>query len=186
MVRRNMKTYSLPELQSIAHEAFKLHWMISHGYTAADLLSLYSNYWGEVESDEEGMFDFWNWLNDVGFNGELWPCLNEFLDCEFKDVNLMHQLLSPDQYSSYLSLLGQIMSDNDHPTKHLSDVKEGDVLLYDGCQYVATTDAYMTNTDIGKEWNVEVESDEGPEEYLYASYFHNGEVQFIPNEEVAA
>ena len=43
---QNFKTYSIPELQSIAHEAFKFHWMISHGYTVADLLGLYSDYWG--------------------------------------------------------------------------------------------------------------------------------------------
>lgn len=181
---KNNNMLSLPELQHVAYEAFKLHWMTAHGYTAADLLEKYSDYWGEVETDTEGMYDFWNWLNDTGFNGEIWPSLQEFLDHEFKDVNLMYQLLNAEQYSAYLSLLSKICYDSDYAVRHLSLVKSGDVLLYDGCKYVATTDAYKTNTEIGSEWNVEVTSNEGTEEYLYASYFAHGEVQIIlPSEE---
>lgn len=173
------KRYTLEEIQQIGYEAFKLNWLITHGYTAADLLAKYSDYWGEVESDEEGMVDFWNWLKNTGFNGEIWPCFKEFLDNEFQDVSLMYRLFALNQYTFYLGFLPQIMGTG-YPTKHLSDVKAGDVLLYDGCRYTAISDAYMTETDIGKEWNVEVESDEGCEEYLYASYFNQGEVQIVP------
>lgn len=179
---KNIKKYSLEEIQHIGYEAFKLNWLIQHGYTAADILAKYSDYWGEVESDEEGMNDFWNWLNDTGFNGEIWPCFKEFLDHEFQDVSLMYRLFSPEQYTFYLGFLPKIMANTDYPTKHLSYVKAGEVLLYDGCRYTAVSDAYMTETDIGKEWNVEVESDEGCEEYLYASYFHQGEVQIVPED----
>lgn len=58
---------------------------------------------------------------------------------------------------------------------HISAVEEGDVLLYDGWEYTATCGSYMTDTANGREWNVEVDGD-GPEKYLYASYFPNGEV----------
>lgn len=179
MENTNTKTCILAQIQNEAYEAFKLHWMICHGITVADLLAAYSNYWGEVESDEEGMYDFWKHLEETGFNGEFWPCFKEFLDNEFKDVNLMYQLLAPEQYTFYLRFMPQIMGTG-YPTKHLSFIKAGDVLLYDGCRYTAVADAYRTETDIGKEWNVEVESDEGSEEYLYASYFHQGEVQIVP------
>ena len=57
---------TLTQLQHTAYEAFKLHWMITHGYTIADLLDKYSRFWGEVESDEEGMIDFWNYLEETG------------------------------------------------------------------------------------------------------------------------
>ena len=56
-------------------------------------------------------------------------------------------------------------------TKHISEIKEGDWVLYDGFVYTATSDAYMVKTDLGREWNVEVVSESGPESYLYASYF---------------
>ena len=52
--------------------------------------------------------------------------------------------------------------------KHISEVSCGDIILFNGDMYTATTDAYTTKTDIGKEWNVEVDGD-GPETYIYAS-----------------
>lgn len=169
-------TETLKELQYIAYEKFKLWWMIQHDYTVADLMAKYSDYWGEVESDEDGMVDFWTHLEETGFAGSIWPCIEEFLDYEFKNFSLMYTLLTQDQYTFYLSNFSNIFANN---TRHISEVKEGDVLLYDNCRYVATTDAYMTDTDIGREWNVEVESDEGSEEYLYASYFPQGEVMVV-------
>lgn len=104
----------LSTLQRTAYEAFKLHWMICHGLTAADLLAKYSDYWGEVESDEEGMYDFWAFLEGTGFNGEIWPCFNEFLVTEFRDVNLMHQLLSDVQYGVYLTHIQEIIVGGPH------------------------------------------------------------------------
>ena len=59
--------------------------------------------------------------------------------------------------------------------KHISAIKKGDLILFNDCVYKAVSDAYMTDTDNGREWNVEVEGD-GPETYLYASYFDNGMV----------
>ena len=59
--------------------------------------------------------------------------------------------------------------------KHISEVVTGDVIEYSGELYTSTSSAYLTDTDIGKEWNVDVESESG-ESYLYASYFPNGMV----------
>lgn len=175
---------TLTRLQHTAYEAFKLHWMITHGYTVADLLDKYSHFWGEVESDEEGMIEFWNYLEETGFNGEIWPCFKEFLDHEFKDVSLMYRLLNLADYTAYLNLVEQVMSESTCAEKHISEVVKGDILLYDGCRYVATSDAYMTATDIGKEWCVDVESNEGSEDYLYASYYEQGFAQIASVKEV--
>ena len=106
----NMLATDLQTLQQTAYERFKLHWMIQHGYTAADLLAKYSEFWGEVESDEEGMYDFWQYLEDTGFNGEIWPSLPEFLKIEFRDVSLMYQLLNNEEYSVYLLHIKEIIN----------------------------------------------------------------------------
>lgn len=63
--------------------------------------------------------------------------------------------------------------------KHISEVNEGDRLLYEGEVHTASTSAFLTKTDIGKEWNVEVDGDD----YLYASYFDCGIVTVIQEEE---
>ena len=91
----------IAQLQSDAYVRFQLYWMIHHGYTVADLLAKYSDYWGDVESDEEGMFGFWTYLEEIGFNGEIWPCFNEFLTGEWCDETLMARILSTEQYHLY-------------------------------------------------------------------------------------
>lgn len=95
------KDFIIAKLQSDAYDRFKLHWMIHHGYTIHDLLDKYSEYWGEVEADEEGMCDFWDFLEETGFSGELWPCFNEFLDTEWQEEALMQSILSTEQYHLY-------------------------------------------------------------------------------------
>lgn len=95
------KDFIIAQLQADAYERFKLHWMIHHGYTMHDLLYKYSEYWGEVEADEEGMVDFLDFLEKTGFNDEIWPCFNEFLSNEWCDETIMEQILSTEQYHLY-------------------------------------------------------------------------------------
>ena len=54
-------------------------------------------------------------------------------------------------------------------TKHISEVKKDDNLIINGCIMVASSDAYMTKTDNGKEWDFESGDD-----YYYAIDFENG------------
>lgn len=54
----------------------------------------------------------------------------------------------------------------------LSEVVKGDKILYMGRTYIAASDAYLTKTDNGMEWNVEIDCDEDPHTFaLYASDF---------------
>jgi len=53
--------------------------------------------------------------------------------------------------------------------KHISEVSKGDRLIIDGRIIIASSDAYTTKTDNGREWNFESGSD-----YYYASEFEGG------------
>ena len=102
----------LRTVQLRAYECFKLWWMIQHGHSVQDLLGLYSDFWGDVEADSEGEQDFADYIMETGFSGgEIWPCFNEFLGCEFQDVSLMFQLLPSEEYSAYLHYVnaGKVM-----------------------------------------------------------------------------
>ena len=55
-------------------------------------------------------------------------------------------------------------------SKHISEVKAGNYILFDGEMYKAKSDAYLTDTNLGKEWNFEAEGDDTPI-YFYASEF---------------
>ena len=62
-------------------------------------------------------------------------------------------------------------------TKHISEVKKGDNLIINGIVTAASSDAYMTKTDNGKEWNFESDGD-----YYYAGDFENGIVDIFVEE----
>lgn len=96
----------LDERQDIldrCYEAYKLDWMISHGYSIKDYLNAL------VLEDEEarasdnypegGTRDIYESLNDAfeferGFDGCIWACKDEFLSHEFQDKDYMKHLTS--------------------------------------------------------------------------------------------
>lgn len=76
------------------YEHFRLTWMLSHGYSIADLVGYLeeqvNEYIEELGPDMHSQYIsvdlvqlFNNWANDKGFGGEIWPCFKEFLDTEY-------------------------------------------------------------------------------------------------------
>lgn len=63
---------------------------------------------------------------------------------------------------------------NNTISRHISEVKKGNRLSVDGYVIEATSDAYMTKTDNGREWNFENNSG-----YHYASDFEGGLVDVV-------
>ena len=66
----------MPETNAIqaAYERFKLEWMLAHGYTLKE----------SPELSLESIFHDWEF--EYGFNTEIWPCFEEFLDCEYREM----------------------------------------------------------------------------------------------------
>ena len=83
------------------YEAYKLDWMLSHGKTLAELVKGTTEVLTDLvengntssmnECAEGALADF---EGDVGFGGEIYACLDEFLDCEFTDAEYMTHLFS--------------------------------------------------------------------------------------------
>lgn len=70
-----------------AYERFKLQWMIDHGYTLEDLMNAMEDLKREAPFvDLRMIFDHWQF--DCGFGSEIWPCYDEWLDCEYKEEML--------------------------------------------------------------------------------------------------
>ena len=69
-----------------AYEQFKLEWMLAHGYTLQDLVAELENLREAARSgDVDAMYIFADWEYGYGFGSEIWPCFDEFLDCEYKE-----------------------------------------------------------------------------------------------------
>jgi hypothetical protein len=67
--------------------------------------------------------------------------------------------------------------DNKWSAKHISEIQNGDIVRYGEELYLATSDAYLTATNIGKEWNFSVVG--GTEDYLYATSFEGAMVDVL-------
>lgn len=64
------------------YEQFKLKWMLEHGHTLKDLIDELEELREESDPDEtlQDIFDEWEF--GYGFGSEIWPCYEEYLDCE--------------------------------------------------------------------------------------------------------
>lgn len=64
------------------YEQFKLKWMLEHGHTLKELIDKLEELREESDPDEtlQDIFDEWEF--GYGFGSEIWPCYEEYLDCE--------------------------------------------------------------------------------------------------------
>ena len=64
------------------YEQFKLKWMLEHGHTLKELIDELEELREESDPDEtlQDIFDEWEF--GYGFGSEIWPCYEEYLDCE--------------------------------------------------------------------------------------------------------
>lgn len=112
-----------------AYERFKLWWTLTHGYTIKELGALVYNHIEACKNDYTGTLD--EYIQETGFAGaNIWPCFNEFMDCEYQDANLMYLLLDPEDYQTYLNAEGIEEPD------HLGDTikvttPHGEIVAYD-------------------------------------------------------
>nr|WP_297765856.1 hypothetical protein [uncultured Butyrivibrio sp.] len=113
MVAGMAAVYEKEQLEQKCYEAYKLDWMMSHGYSLDDLYRAMLKYEKEmfdpedfIEDGEERSFDFDEsdlersamqardiLLYEQGFgSGSIWACKNEFLDHEYRDADYMRSL----------------------------------------------------------------------------------------------
>lgn len=88
------------DIKKIAYEKYKLDWMLNHGYTLDDLISVLSDCIEEAKEDLAVVFDVWE--SDYGFGSEIWVCFDEFIDNEYQNSAYMWKLLNWEEYDRYL------------------------------------------------------------------------------------
>lgn len=93
-----MAKFTVDQIRVLAHEKFKLWWLMTHGYSLKKLAEAYSLL------PDECTITFEEYLETYGLNGSIWPCLAEFVDCEYQDPDLMRNILNEDEFLEYLRL----------------------------------------------------------------------------------
>ena len=108
-----MKEYT--DIQKTAYEKYKLDWMIRHGYTLSDLMEIFTDLAGEQIEEEPDNIPIngsetilfadklrRHFLDDVGFNGSIYVCMDEFLENEYCDFHYMSQLLTVAEFNEVI------------------------------------------------------------------------------------
>lgn len=76
----------------LCYELYKLAWEQDHKITRtkkkAALLDYYKNF-----ADNDFGYTFEDYLDEFGYDGEIYVCYDEFLDNEYLDDEYMHTLL---------------------------------------------------------------------------------------------
>lgn len=73
------------------YERFQLQWMIDHGHSLRELMEELQSLQYDDPEDSDRISTpvkelFEEWEQDRGFGSEIWPCEDEYKDCEGTDV----------------------------------------------------------------------------------------------------
>lgn len=98
-------------IQNLCYELYKVDWKHSHMISKEREMDVIKNYY------EEGIFfayegSFTSYLEEVGYDGELYVCFEEFMETEYQDEEYILLLLANDRLSKlYLEDLKRIQSE---------------------------------------------------------------------------
>lgn len=82
-----------------AYDRYKLVWLKAHGFSLEDFLQSVFKYIreSEIDLDKTSIADAMHeWEIESGFNSEIYPCFDEFVDCDL-DVELLKELVEPNE-----------------------------------------------------------------------------------------
>lgn len=102
--------FTYQKLLRTAWEKHRLYWMITHGHTLTEMMSILQDIWNEndpscLEKTETPVTDtFCHWENDNGFGSEIWPSEKEFETCEFQDQDYMLTILTDEEFALWRQL----------------------------------------------------------------------------------
>lgn len=89
-------------ISKLCYELYKIDWKYSHMITKDTEMDNIKNYYdGLIDDDSEYTYD--DYLEEFGYDGELYVCYDEFLDNEYFEEDYMKELLDNEKlYNKYL------------------------------------------------------------------------------------
>ena len=75
------------------YERFKLTWMLDHNFTLADLIRELDILVADSDPSLSLEALFADWEFGYGFGSQIWPCFEEFLECEYKEMGAAHTMI---------------------------------------------------------------------------------------------
>lgn len=84
------------DIRKLCYELYKIDWKHSHMITKErEMDSIKDYYEGLIDNDSEYTYE--DYIEEFGYNGELYVCFEEFCDAEYYNVDYMCTLLDNDR-----------------------------------------------------------------------------------------
>ena len=84
------------DIRKLCYELYKIDWKHSHMITKErEMDSIKDYYEGLIDNDSEYTYE--DYIEEFGYDGELYVCFEEFCDAEYYDVDYMCTLLDNDK-----------------------------------------------------------------------------------------
>ena len=84
------------DIRKLCYELYKIDWKHSHMITKEREMDSIKNYYeGLIDNDSEYTYE--DYIEEFGYDGELYVCYEEFCDAEYYDVDYMRTLLDNDE-----------------------------------------------------------------------------------------
>ena len=84
------------DIRKLCYELYKIDWKHSHMITKErEMDSIKDYYEGLIDNDSEYTYE--DYIEEFGYDGELYVCYEEFCDAEYYNVNYMRTLLDNDK-----------------------------------------------------------------------------------------
>ena len=83
------------DIRKLCYELYKIDWKHSHITKEREMDSIKDYYEGLINNDSEYTYE--NYIEEFGYNGELYVCFEEFCDAEYYDADYMCTLLDNDK-----------------------------------------------------------------------------------------
>lgn len=94
-----------------AYQLYKLDWLASHNYTLDDVLKKVWTIINHIDFNIEVETDLMDAFEEVGFNGEIYACFDEFIDSEYQDRQYMECLLGGTESDDYKAYIKDVKED---------------------------------------------------------------------------
>jgi len=90
-------------IQEAAYKRFQLYWLAQHGFSISDVFGFVTDRISSAMCEGEDLGEVYleHEFEETGFQGMIYPCINEFLNCEYHNLLLMHQILSESEFDDY-------------------------------------------------------------------------------------
>lgn len=79
-------------ISKLCYELYKIDWKHSHMITAEREMDSIKNHYEDLV-DDETEYSYNDYLEEFGYDGELYVCYEEFLDAEYMDEDYICSLL---------------------------------------------------------------------------------------------